>query len=224
LSIPSGFGSVRERWEQWSAGQSVFKAGLLNRLDFEFGLDGYTSVHAKFYAAGYLPGTHDADGFGDVSTRLKWNIWGNDAGRTALSLSGVVVYPTASDDLAQTDYRGGPSLELAAQLPCAFELRIDSQAILYPTHPFTIGGSGRTDIQAELVNLISLSHRIVGNLNGYAMFAAYSYTLDIDWRAYVKTGLNWRVAKNIELYAGSSFGVHGPAWDYNPFVGIGARF
>jgi hypothetical protein len=40
----------------------------------------------------------------------------------------------------------------------------------------------------------------------------------------VKIGLNYRLAKNIELYTGSAFGVTESAFDYQPFLGVAARF
>jgi hypothetical protein len=40
----------------------------------------------------------------------------------------------------------------------------------------------------------------------------------------MKIGLNYRVAKNVELYLGNSFGVTDNALDYAPFLGIAARF
>jgi len=56
-------------------------------------------------------------GFSDVVSRLKLNIWGNDGGKTALSVSGNVKFPTASDELGNGQYEGGPSMEFAAQIP-----------------------------------------------------------------------------------------------------------
>ena len=107
-------------------------------------------------------------------------------------------------------------MEFATQIPWGLELRIGSEAILLE--------DGAHNMQAVLPNFISLSHPIVGNLNGYAMFMAQAYTLNADWVGFAKTGLTYRFCKDVEVFAGSWFGVHGSAADYNPFVGISARF
>lgn len=56
------------------------------------------------------------------------------------------------------------------------------------------------------------------------MFNTLAFTSGPGWVGEIKTGLNYRLAKNIELYLGSSFGVTDNAIDYQPFVGVAARF
>jgi len=73
-------------------------------------------------------------------------------------------------------------------------------------------------------SLLSLSHQIVGNLQGYALFDAIAFTSGDDWIGSVKAGLNYRFGKDIEIYIGNSFGVTDNAFDYEPFIGVAARF
>ena len=107
-------------------------------------------------------------------------------------------------------------MEFAAQIPWGFELRINGAANLYD--------DDRDNRQAAIGSLLSLSHQIVGNLQGYALFDATALTSGDDWIGSVKAGLNYRIAKDIELYIGNSFGVTDDAFDYEPFIGVAARF
>ena len=233
------FPVARVEIQQWVFGETVLKAGLLNHLDLETTIIPYQQIRQRTEISdfsGHHFVTSQAQGFGDMSARLKLNLWGNDGGKTALSLCGTAIFPTASDHFVDLGYRAGPSLEFAAQLPWQFELRVDSEAIIYEdfTH----------QTQATIGNSLSLSHPITCNLSIYGMFSAFVYSGDssetviqagggaifiryssAEWRGYARTGFNYRIGKNLELFAGSSFGVHGSfAADYNPFVGIGARF
>jgi hypothetical protein len=208
------------RTESWSYGITQIKIGLLNRLDAEVIVMPYQTITStiKFGSATFFRET--ASGFGDVVSRLKLNVWGNDGGKTALSISGDVKYPTAKHgvgELGNGQFEGGPGLEFAAQLPWDFELRINSAVNL-----FEDASDAR---QASFGNLMSLSRRIIGTLEGYCMFnTSISTITDAEWFGSVKVGLNYRVANNLELYLGNSFGVTDNAIDYAPFLGIAARF
>jgi len=208
--------------EAWTYGAFVAKVGLANRLDAEVGIVPYETITTQPQPVLIGPTgqpiipRQTASGFGDVVSRLKFNVWGNDGGKTALSVSGIVKFPTADKDLGNGQFEGGPALEFAAQLPCGFELRIDSVVILFE--------DALNNRQAAFNNLLSLSHQIIGNLEGYAMFDTFAFTTDAEWVGSLKAGLNYRIAKNIELYVGNTFGVTDNAFDYRPFIGVAARF
>lgn len=216
------FSRIQIKSEAWSYGAIVAKLGLANRLDAEIRFVPYETITSQSKQIivndnGQLvfPRT-TRSGFSDVISRLKLNVWGNDEGKIALSVSGNVKFPTASDDLGNGQFEGGPSLEFAAQLPWGFELRIDGGVNFFE--------DDRDNRQAAVESLLSLSHQIVGHLEGYALFDTIAFTSGEDWLGSVKAGLNYRLARNIELYLGNSFGVTDNAFDYEPFIGVGARF
>jgi hypothetical protein len=213
-------GSFRAQTEAWSYGITQVKVGLLNRLDAEVVIRPYQTITGTLKVGSTTFVRQTVSGFGDIVSRLKLNVWGNDGGRTALSISGDVKYPTAKhgiDELGNGQFEGGPALEFAAQLPWDFELRINSAVNFFE-------GPG-DDRQASFGNLISLSHCIVDKLEGYCVFSTSISTFtDSEWVGTVKVGLNYRVARNVELYLGNSFGVTDNAFDYAPFVGVAARF
>jgi hypothetical protein len=213
-------GFVKIRTESWSYGITQIKLGLLDRLDAEVIIRPYQTITSTLKANDFPVFRETGSGFGDVVSRLKLNVWGNDSGKTALSISGDVKFPTAEHgigELGNGQFEGGPGLEFAAQLPWEFELRINS-AINF----FEDASDSR---QAAFANLMSLSHGIVPNLEGYCAFSTSVSTITgEDWIGSVKIGLNYRIAKKVELYVGNSFGVTDDAFDYAPFVGVAARF
>jgi hypothetical protein len=213
---PFGFTRLRDKIEIWRYGVTQIKIGLLNRLDAEVLIEPYQTITRTLSAGGLGTFRQTDSGFGDVTSRLKLNVWGDDGGRTALSISGNATFPTADSGIGGDRYQGGPSLEFAAQLPWAFELRIDSAA--------TIFKDNHNDVQTTFGNLISLSHAILGSLEGHCAFSTLVFTGGADWVGEIKAGLNYRLAKNIELYVGSSFGLTDNALDYQPFLGVAARF
>ena len=124
-----GLFPVNARTEAWSYGITQIKLGLLNRLDAEVIIMPYQTITTtiKFGSATIIRSTES--GFGDVISRLKLNVWGNDGGKIALSISGDVKYPTAKHgpgEFGNGQFEGGPGLEFVAQLPWDFELRVNS--------------------------------------------------------------------------------------------------
>jgi hypothetical protein len=214
----SGIGLVelRQKLEIWRYGFTQIKIGLLNNLDAEVMIEPYQTITATVEAQSFRPFRRTVSGFGDLSSRVKLNVWGNESGKTALSISGNATFPTANARVGGGRYAAGPSLEFAAQLPGDFELRINSGA--------SISEDDRDKIQSTFGNLISLSHPIVGALEEYSAFNTAVFTSGTDWVGEIKVGLNYRLARNVELYAGGSVGVTDNAMDYQPFIGVAARF
>src|SRR5687768_13514457 len=79
------------------------KIGLTNNADLQLVLDPYVNVRVKFDGGG----SSRVDGVGDTQLRLKYNLWGNDGGDTALALMPFIKFPTADDDLGNGDVEGG---------------------------------------------------------------------------------------------------------------------
>ena len=207
----------------------TLKLGLLNNLDAEVRLVPYSTITSTMKLApinstsssvlGFsgIDRSSTVSGFGNTVGRLKLNTWGNDEGPTALSISGQVKFPTAAAKLDSSGYEGGPSLEFAAKLPYGFKMRIDSYVNLFD--------AGNRNIKADFENLISLAHQILGGLEGYCMFDTWTYSDgQAGWNASIVTGANYRLCQNVELFAGSAFGVKDSLYDYTPFLGVNVRF
>lgn len=189
------------------------KAGLLNNVDLQLMLDTYNWVRVSDRGA-----VTRQSGFGDVTPRLKINLWGNDGGPTALALMPFVKFPTSQDNLGNHAVEGGLIIPLAVALPLGwsmglmteYDLRQDAEGSGY--HP-------------EFVNSVTFGHDIVGRLAGYVeFFSLVSADQDAPWIGTADLGLTYRLTDNLQLDAGVSIGVTPSADDLNPFLGLSLRF
>ncbi len=191
------------------------KAGLFNWLDLQVVLDNYTSIRTEDRRTGVK---NTESGFGDVTTRLKMNLWGNDGGTTALALMPWVKAPTSSAGVGNGAVEGGLIVPLAISLPAGFGLGI------MPEFDFMENGNG-DGTHTEFVNTITVSHDIIGNLGGFLEFySMVSTESGSEWVGTFDVGLTYGFTPNTQLDAGVHIGVTDSADDWNPFLGFSIRF
>lgn len=191
------------------------KLGLCNRADVQLVLEPYTSVRTHMRATGQV---EKQRGFGDVTVRLKGNMWGNDGGPTALALMPYVKLPTNQDDLGNNSVEGGLIVPLAVELPRGWGMGLMTQFDFIRDE----SGSGH---HPEFVNTVTFAHDIAGNLGGYIeFFSAVSTERGSEWIGTVDAGLTYGLTEDIQLDAGINIGVTRSADDWNPFLGISWRF
>lgn len=198
----------------WNIAPINFKVGLLNNLDVQLVLQPHTYVHTSDPAAG----VSKQRGFGDIVTRVKWNLWGNDVGETAFALMPYFKLPTNQDQLGNHSAEGGIILPLAVKLPAGWDMGVMTQ--LDVVRDTTTSG-----YHQEFVNTVTFSHDIVGDLGGYLeFFSSVSTERGSSWTGTVDLGLTYALTKNLQLDAGINLGVTRAADDWNPFVGLSFRF
>jgi hypothetical protein len=83
---------VMYRQDWWTVGPISLKMGLFNSLDLQLVLEPYTHIFER--EDDYYRNT--SSGLGDTTVRVKYNLWGNDSGRTALAVVPFVTLPTAA--------------------------------------------------------------------------------------------------------------------------------
>lgn len=199
----------------WMVANNNFKIGLLNNVDFQLVVPTYTRERFEDRDANIV---QKNSGFGDVSARMKFNLWGNDSGKTALSVMPFVKFPTAQDDLGNGAYEGGVIFPFAASLPCDWQMGLQTQ------FDYRMNGSGN-GYHTEFINTATVSHAIVGELGGYVeFFSSRSTEKGSDWIATFDMGLTYGVSKNLQLDAGVNIGVTRAADDFNPFLGLTWRY
>lgn len=198
----------------WEVGDFNFKAGLLNNVDVQLVYDNYLNVQTT----DGLGNAATQSGFGDFTTRLKINLWGNDGGATAFALLPYVKFPTSTDHLGNNAVEGGVIFPLAVSLPHDFDLSLETAASLMKNDEN--GG-----YHEEFIASASLDHQIIGKLSGFVeWFSDFTTESHAGWVGTVDTGLEYLVTKNIQLDCDCYFGVTPAAADYNPFAGITVRF
>ncbi len=201
------------RMDTLSVTPTNFKIGLLNNADLQLVLNPY--IHEKTRDDG---ASSTKKGFGDIQTRLKVNIWGNDEGNTALGVMPFVKIPTNRDNLGNDDTEAGIIVPLAVALPGEWNMGLMLE--------FDYNKNGADDnYHTEYIQSITFSHAIIGDLNGYVEFFNNTSGEDKVKRvSTVDTGLTYGLTKDIQLDAGVNIGVTEAADDLNPFCGISMRY
>lgn len=203
------------RAESWSWANANFKAGLLHNVDLQLVVPFYSEVRTDDRDARTVSRQR---GFGDMQVRVKWNLWGNDGGPTALGLMPFVKIPTAQDDLGNGAVEGGLIVPLAVELPAGWGMGLMAEIDIAED------GDGR-GYHAEFVNSITFGHDIVGPLGGYVEFVSIATTEPGGtWNATFNCGLTYAVNDDLQLDAGVNLGVTRDAEDVSPFVGVSWRF
>src|SRR5664279_5357442 len=196
-------------------GQTNFKMGLTNWLEFQIFPQGY--VEKRFSGQDYGP-TKTISGFGDTTLRLKANLVGNDGGNFVLGIVASVKVPTNTAQLGNKLFDFGFGIPFNYTLPAGFTLfgqtRIDV--------PKIEGRSGRNVVWS---NPIGVSRTIVGKLSGYAEFySAVNSQRGLPWVGTADLGLTYQVTPNFEVDVNTYIGLTRSADDLVLFTGFGYRF
>jgi len=201
------------RTETWNVAPVNLKVGLLNNVDLQFIYDNYIHVRTQDRLD-----TTTQSGFGDLTPRLKINLWGNDGGKTACALLPFVKFPVNTDHLGNDAVEGGMIVPLSVKLPAEWDMGLESAASCFRND----AGSG---YHAEFIQSITFDHGIIGKLSGYGeFFSDLSTEGGPGWVGTVDIGLEYLVTENVQLDCGCNLGVTRAADDVNAFTGITARF
>lgn len=202
------------RTRDWTAGGINLKAGLLNNVDIQFVLDTWVESHVEDKIANTVS---QASGVGDLQTRLKINLWGNDGGTTALGLMPFVKWPLPKSDVRNGKTECGLIVPFAADLGGGWGLGAMTE------FDFVSDGNGGHD--TEYFNTVTVGHDLAGNLAGYMEFAALVTPENGEgWQGQLGVGLTYAIGGNVQLDLGCNFGITESAPDYNPFAGASFRF
>lgn len=159
--------------------------------------------------------THVTEGFGDMTLRLKFNLWGNDSGHTALGLIPYATLPTSSHS---DEVEPGIVIPFAATLPGHTHLRVMSR--VHFAHDAESGGR-----HVEWINSASVARQIVGGLEGYAeVWTRASDSSEHDFLATAGGGFIYAVNDDLHLDAGVHLGLNKAAPDVQVAVGMSIRF
>ncbi len=208
----SGGGDIRTR--DWAVAPVNVKLGLTNRVDLQWVIDPYVSSRVDDRVAGTVTRT---SGFGDVTTRLKINFWGNDGGPTAFAVMPFVKWPLPASRVRNGETEDGVIFALRHELPAGWDAAVMTEV------DFLSNGAGGHD--TEWINSISFSHDLRGKLGGYIeLFTVMGDAPGFKWQGQLDVGLTYVLAHDIQLDLGCNFGVTKSAPDYQPFAGLSRRF
>lgn len=189
------------------------KLGLTNTTDLQVIYDSYTRERVR--TAGVTTTTND---WGDLTLRLKQNLWGNDGGDTALAVMPFVKLPLKTGDAGNDLVEGGLIIPLAVSLPAGWGMGL-------MTEIDWLADATGNDRHIECVNTITFSRDITEKLGGYVEFVSvHSEESGTGWAAQIDAGLTYAISADIQLDGGCNFGVTDTAPDVQPFIGLTLRY
>ena len=155
-------------------------------------------------------------GIGAVDVRAKLNLLGNDGGKVALALLPYVSIPTDRNNGVSPRYvEYGLLVPVAFDLSERFGLGLNAGVNVRrddPAEPYRVYGVATASLA------VSWNDRL-GSYYEVAVEAGGSRPAAIS----LNTGITWLVRDNLQLDAGTQFGVHGDAPLFGPFIGFSLR-
>ncbi len=203
------------RIDEWSIAPVNLKIGLSHRADLQMVFEPYRQIRTHHKTTGIKA---FQTGFGDITTRLKVNLWGNDGGSTSFAVMPFLKFPTQHDPVDGRHLEGGVIFPLALELPAGFGLGLMTEFDL-------IQKRDEPGSAVEFINSVTLSRDIIGKLGGYVeIFTSASSEQGAEWEATLDLGLTYGLTRDIQLDAGVNLGLTDSADDINPFIGLSYRF
>jgi Putative MetA-pathway of phenol degradation len=199
----------------WNIAPLNLKCGLSNTIDVQIVFDDYLHVRTQNHLSGLLA---TQAGVGDLTARIKINLWGDDRGRTAFGILPYVKIPTNTGHLGNGAIEGGVICPFAFKAPGDFDAGMETAIGL-------MRDDEDNDYHEDFINSITLDHEIIGTLSGYMeFFTEIGTERQAGWVGTFDAGLEYLVGKNAQFDCGCNFGVTTAADEFNPFAGITVRF
>ena len=192
-------------------------------VNLKFGL--LHNVDLQLMFAPYVRGRVDAgpgpdvkySAVGDLATRLKINVWGNDHGRTALAIMPWVKWPLSSNEVRNGETEGGIIVPFGVDLGDGWGMGLMTEL------DFVSDGAGGHD--TAWLNTITFARDITERLGAFIEFAAITTDASgSDWEAYLDGGFTYAFSPNSQLDFGCNFGLTDAATDIQPFIGYTHRY
>lgn len=188
------------------------KVGLTSHIDLQTVFEPITRVKVDDRIAR----THDKiHGFGDITSRLKINFWGDDDGKTAFALMPFVKWPTSQHGLGNDSVEGGLIAPLAISLPAGWDLGVMTEVDV-------VRNGADTGYRCDWVNSVTVGHDLAGNVGCY--FELATVITEGPEIASFDCGVTYGIGKNVQLDAGANFGLTHAADDLTVFTGVSFRF
>jgi hypothetical protein len=195
----------------------TLKVGVTNNIDLEVALAPFNFDRTTNRT------THtqtNAYGFGDVYTRAKFNLLGNDGGDYVLAVVPYVEIPTSAHNVGNSYYGGGAYAPLTFALP-------DDWTGLVMTEVDILENAAANGTHANYENLINFSHPLSKSVTGYVEFSSDVNTdpgISAQTQYTVDFATSWLVTDNFQLDCGINVGANKAAPDLQTYIGISQRF
>lgn len=190
-----------------------FKMGLTHDTDLQIVYGAFS--HSRTSVDGV---DDEEDGFGDVTLRLKHNVWGNDGGKTAFALMPFLKVPTNTLASLNNDVEGGLIAPLAVDLGHGMGLGLMTEIDILKSE----GGKGYEPV---FINSATVSFELTQRLGMYVeAYVERSTESGAETIVTLDGGITYAVTADLQLDAGANVGVTKAADDLDVFAGLSRRF
>jgi hypothetical protein len=205
------FGFTKDRsdgvkTETWTLGETNFKYGLNDFQDLQIIVDPY--IHQQSSDGG------KSEGFGDIELRLKWNLWGNDGGKTAGALIPHVTVPTQTA-ASSGEWEGGLIFPISVTLSDKFDLG-------YEVEIARNWDDDHNDYDWKLLHSVTLGYSITENLGAFVEYVGV--TGNGRYEATGDAGMTYNITKDLQVDILVAAGISRAADDFTVSQGVTFRF
>lgn len=171
------------------------KLGLTEKMDIQFVIPTFVSIRTTEIATDKL--INKSSGFDDITVRIKYNIWGNKGGKTALAVMPYISFPTSS--ISYNGHTGGVIIPFAlelkkgwsfgTQIAIGFSKEDNDRYYNGYLYSFTFGKT--------------LSSKLSVFTESYISYASFEKSTE----AYFNGGIVYALGDNFNLDAGFNYGL-----------------
>lgn len=187
------------------------KLGLTNNTDIQFVIPTYTlntTVNNK-------PSNQGEFG-GDLVTRLKINLFGNDEGSIASAIMPYVKIPL-NKNISNNSFEGGFTVPFSIELPLEIGLGFMAQYDY-------VKNESDNNYHSEFVTSFALGKDITDKLGAYVeIFSQSSNEKGAEWISTLDGGITYAINEDIQLDLGINWGLTEASDKFNPFLGLSFR-
>lgn len=194
-------------------GETSYAMGELNA---KYGLNMCTDLQFILPLYNHIAG--GAESFGDTQIRVKRNLWGNDDGETALAVMPFIQLPTGADGISNDQVEGGIIVPFGFQGVGGWSYGIQAEFDLVADDV----GSGH---HFSFLTSATAAHALTEKTGVFfELVAIFSEGSEATSEYYFNSGLTYGVSDILQLDGGVRVGLSGDSEDFNPFVGVSAKF
>lgn len=199
--------------EVFTYGALNLKAGLLHNVDLQLVFDAYTVQRTHDRRSG---ATRTVEGLSDPQLRLKINLWGNDAGRTAFAFFPFLKIPSGSE-LSNDQVEGGIILPFSIELNDRWSLGLMAET------DFVYDEDERR-YETEFVHTAVLGLSLTEKIGVFLEYVGVGASNGSAYQAGLSAGLTYGLTADVQLDVGGRAGLNAAAEDGGIFTGITMRF
>lgn len=186
----------------WALAESNIKAGLSTATDLQLVLRPWVKEEGG------------PEGFGDVDVRLKWNLWGNDGGKTAGALMPFVTVPTHTG-VSSGEWQGGlifpVSVEISDRMGLGFQAALDR-----------VWDEDGHEHQWDFLHSAAVGLALTDTVGVFLEYVGV--TSERPYEASLSGGITWARSENVQWDFAIGAGLTAAAEDLTLIQGVTFRF